>query len=95
MDTMIRNLVKRHRESVSEIRRRIHRRPELSNEEEETAALVKSVLEEAGIEVRSGVGGHGVVGLLRGGGWPCGPQGRHGRAPDVREDGRAMGVERG
>lgn len=72
MDTMIRNLVKRHRESVSEIRRRIHRRPELSNEEEETAALVKSVLEEAGIEVRSGVGGHGVVGLLRGGAdGPC------------------------
>jgi len=48
------------------LRRRIHKLPELSGEERETAALVATVLEEHGIEVRTGVGGYGVVGVLRG-----------------------------
>jgi amidohydrolase len=48
-----------------EIRRRIHRRPELGMREVETAELVASQLEKAGLEVRRGVGGTGVVGLLQ------------------------------
>lgn len=48
-------------------RRDIHEHPELSGEEVRTAALVAAHLRALGIEVRTGVGGHGVVGVLRGG----------------------------
>ena len=50
-----------------EIRRKIHQQPELSGEEVATAALVAERLRALGLEVRTGVGGHGVVGVLRGG----------------------------
>ncbi len=49
-------------------RRHIHRNPELSNREFETAELVADALTELGIEVRTGIAHTGVVGLLRGGG---------------------------
>lgn len=48
-------------------RREIHRHPELMYEVHQTAALVVKRLQELGIETRTGVGGTGVVGLLRGG----------------------------
>jgi amidohydrolase len=48
------------------IRRDIHRHPELSGEEERTAALIAYYLDELGLEVETGVGGHGVVAFLRG-----------------------------
>ncbi len=47
-------------------RRDIHQHPELSGEEQRTAALVAAALVEMGIEVRTGVAKHGVVGVLRG-----------------------------
>jgi len=47
-------------------RREVHRHPELMLDTVKTAALVSSALREMGIEVREGVGGNGVVGLLRG-----------------------------
>jgi len=47
-------------------RRRIHCRPELSGEERETAAFVAELLRSFGLQVREGVGGYGVVGLLPG-----------------------------
>ncbi|MDN5362491.1 MAG: hypothetical protein PWP70_1538 [Moorella sp. (in: firmicutes)] len=47
-------------------RRRLHQCPELSFEERETAALVAGVLRELGLQVRSGIGGTGVVGVLAG-----------------------------
>lgn len=51
-----------------ETRRDIHRNPELSNEEERTAALVAERLRELGFdEVKTGVAKHGVVALLKGG----------------------------
>ena len=50
-----------------EIRRDIHRHPEVSGQEERTAALVAARLRALGLEVETGVGGHGVVGLLEGG----------------------------
>jgi amidohydrolase len=53
---------------VTEWRRIIHRCPELSTQEEKTAALVAEVLSGLGLEVRKNVGGHGVVGLLKGAG---------------------------
>ncbi|OIQ09019.1 M20 family metallopeptidase [Neomoorella thermoacetica] len=49
-------------------RRRLHQYPELSFEERETSALVAGVLRELGLQVRSGIGGTGVVGVLAGAG---------------------------
>jgi amidohydrolase len=48
-------------------RRDIHQNPELSFQEARTAQLVAAHLRDLGIEVRTRVGGHGVVGVLRGG----------------------------
>ncbi|MDP6538295.1 MAG: amidohydrolase [Planctomycetota bacterium] len=48
-------------------RRDIHAHPELGEREERTASLVARQLESLGLEVRTGVGGTGVVALLRGG----------------------------
>ncbi len=47
-------------------RRDIHQHPELSGEEVRTSALVAEHLRALGLDVRTGVGGHGVVGVLRG-----------------------------
>ena len=46
------------------IRRGLHQQPELSFQEERTAALVAARLAEWGYEVSTGVGGHGVVATL-------------------------------
>jgi len=54
-------------ERVKEVRRQIHRSPELSGEEKNTAALVARALEGLGLEVIKNVGGHGVIGVVRGG----------------------------
>ena len=53
--------------SVVEYRRHVHRNPELSNREVETAAYVEAHLRALGLEVRAGVARTGVVGTLRGG----------------------------
>ena len=51
---------------IISLRREIHVHPELGLETPHTSALVARVLGDLGIEVRERVGGHGVVGLLRG-----------------------------
>lgn len=48
-------------------RHHLHEHPELSNQEVQTAAYVAAHLRGLGIEVQTGVAGHGVVGLLEGG----------------------------
>lgn len=50
-----------------QIRRQIHMHPELSGKEVQTEALIAEHLRALGLEVQTGIGGHGVVGLLRGG----------------------------
>jgi len=45
-------------------RRQFHQCPELSFEEKETAARVAGILKEMGLEVKTGIGGTGVVGIL-------------------------------
>lgn len=47
-------------------RRDLHQHPELGMEEVRTAGLVADRLRALGVEVRTGVGGTGVVGLIRG-----------------------------
>jgi hippurate hydrolase len=51
--------------------RDIHQHPELSHQEHRTAASVADRLRSAGYEVHEGVGGTGVVGLLRNGEGPA------------------------
>jgi len=49
-------------------RRHLHQHPELSFQEEKTPAMIAEILTGLGFdEVRTGVGGRGVVGVLRGG----------------------------
>jgi amidohydrolase len=50
--------------------RDLHQHPELSHQEHRTAGLVAERLTQAGFEVTTGVGGTGVVGILRNGGGP-------------------------
>ena len=47
-------------------RRDIHAHPELGNREYRTARLVAAHLESLGLEVRTGIAGTGVIGILRG-----------------------------
>lgn len=47
-------------------RRHLHRHPELSFQEARTAQFIADRLREWGIEVRSNVGGHGILGFIRG-----------------------------
>lgn len=49
-----------------ELRRDIHRHPEIAGQEERTAGLVAQRLRAAGLDVTTDVGGHGVVGVLTG-----------------------------
>ncbi|MBX3174713.1 MAG: amidohydrolase [Gemmatimonadaceae bacterium] len=65
-------------------RRDIHQHPELSSFETRTAGLVAAHLRSLGMEVRTGVGGTGVVGVLRGG--------RPGRVVALRADMDALPV---
>lgn len=62
----------------------IHQHPELSFQETRTAALVAAHLRTLGLEVHTGVGGNGVVGVLRGG--------RPGRVVALRADMDALPV---
>jgi amidohydrolase len=55
------------RPHLTSLRRDFHQHPELSFQEVRTAAEVTDLLTELGLEVQTGVGGTGVVGLLRGG----------------------------
>jgi amidohydrolase len=51
----------------------LHQHPELPNEEAQTAAYMAERLRELGLEVHEGIGGHGLVGILRGEGGERGP----------------------
>ncbi len=51
---------------VSDWRRYLHQHPELSFEETETAKFIAEKLTQFGLEVKSGIGGNGLVGILKG-----------------------------
>jgi metal-dependent amidase/aminoacylase/carboxypeptidase family protein len=66
LDVSIALTLRQRERALVAIRHDIHQHPELSGEEARTAGIVADHLRELGFEVRTGVGGHGVVGLLRG-----------------------------
>jgi amidohydrolase len=53
-------------EELTRLRREFHQHPELSHQEERTAQLVAQYLKALGLEVRTGLAGHGVLGVLKG-----------------------------
>src|SRR5689334_9738228 len=53
-------------DELIELRREIHRHPELAGTERRTAGLVAEQLRAAGLEVTTGAGGHGVLAVLDG-----------------------------
>ena len=57
-------------DDVAALYKDLHRHPELSMQEERTAALAAERLTSLGIDVITGVGGTGVVGVLRSGDGP-------------------------
>lgn len=74
------------RDGLIAVRRDIHRHPEVSGQEERTARIIADRLSALGLDVREGVGGYGVVGVLRGGPARAGRRvsSRHGRRPVQR-----------
>src|SRR3990172_3211468 len=54
-------------ENLVRIRSDFHMHPELSNEEQRTGRVIAEKLRTLGLEVITGVAGHGVIGLLKGG----------------------------
>jgi amidohydrolase len=58
--------IQKHNAEFIRTRRFLHMNPELRNREFETAKLIASRLLSSGLEVKSGVAGTGVTGLLRG-----------------------------
>lgn len=60
-------LAKKVEADVIAWRHHLHEHPELSNQEIMTAGYVAQHLRSLGLEVQTGVAGHGVVGLLKGG----------------------------
>src|SRR5882672_8276102 len=56
----------RHADDLLALRRDFHRHPELSHQERRTAEIIAERLHAAKLEVRTGVGGTGVVGVLHG-----------------------------
>ena len=77
--------IRRHHAELTAIRQDLHAHPELGMTEHRTAALVAEKLESWGIEVHRGVGGTGVVGVLR--------SGRGNRAIGLRADMDALPIE--
>jgi hippurate hydrolase len=56
--------------SLTQLYKELHQTPELSFEEEKTAAKMAAHLRELGFEVTEKIGGHGVVGVLKNGAGP-------------------------
>lgn len=66
-------------------RREVHQKPELGLETPMAEALIAGALADMELEVRTGIGGHGVVGLLRG-------EGRQGSGAEEAATGAAVGA---
>lgn len=62
----IRKLAATYYEDLVAIRRHLHTYPELSYEEVETAKFITAKLSEFGIEHKTNIGGHGIVGIIKG-----------------------------
>ena len=83
-------------DELTAIRRDLHAHPEIGFEEVRTSGIVADKLTQWGIEVHRGLGGTGVVGVLKGKGsgrQAHRPARRHGRAADGREHQSEMALD--
>jgi amidohydrolase len=62
----IRALAETHYADVLAMRRHLHMHPELSYQEVETASFVAAQLKGLGLEVQTGIGGHGITAFIKG-----------------------------
>jgi len=67
---LIQQATARYRDEIIALRRDLHQHAELSGEEVRTAQVVADRMAQAGLQVRTGVGGHGIIATL-GEGEPC------------------------
>ncbi|MCY8033357.1 M20 family metallopeptidase [Bacillus sonorensis] len=84
VDSLMKELDDLYPEMV-ELRRHFHQYPELSHQEVETPLTIANYLKNLGIEVRTNVGGQGVVGVIRGE--------RPGRTAALRADFDALPIQ--
>ena len=76
-------------DSLVSVRRDFHRYPEVSGNEKRTSAKIAEYLTRLGLEVKTGIGGYGVVGILKGGkpgkkiAWRADMDAMPSQAPDV------------
>lgn len=61
----IKELIRKHKNQIVEIRRKLHQIPEPAYTEKKTSAAVADYLNTAGLQVQTGIARYGVVGLLR------------------------------
>jgi len=62
--------IDQHLQEIVDLYKHFHANPELSFEEEKTAARLTREFSSSGMQVTTGVGGHGVVGILENGNGP-------------------------
>ncbi len=67
VDERIEAIVQKIAPSLIEIRQDIHAHPELAFQEKRTAGIIADYFQKLGLEVRTGIAGTGVLGILRGG----------------------------
>jgi hippurate hydrolase len=80
------DLIDSYADQLTAIRRDLHAHPEIGFEEHRTSGIVADYLQKWGIEVHRGIGGTGVVGLLKG-------RGSGGRRIGLRADMDALPME--
>src|ERR1041384_7860339 len=85
MSDTIANSISKMSDDLIRTRHYLHENPELSDFEERTSAFVADRLRAMGLEVRTGVGGHGVVAEIAGV--------RPGRTIAIRADMDALPIE--
>ncbi len=69
VDTLLNEINEKLNEGFEEMvgwRRHMHQHPELSFEEEKTARYIQGKLQSFGLEVKTNIGGHGLIGVLEG-----------------------------
>lgn len=64
----IQQLARKQREHIVDLRRHLHRYPELSFKEEQTARFVQKALDQLEIPYQTGIAGTGVVAMIKGSG---------------------------
>jgi hippurate hydrolase len=66
----IRQVIEKELPSLESIYKQLHSNPEISYQEQKTAARMAQELKSLGFEVTTGIGGHGLVGILKNGPGP-------------------------